>query len=48
MLRAFLSVEIEHQVPFFSFSFFFCNRFHTDGLNFPHAQMRNIVMLILY
>jgi len=47
-LRAFLSVEIEHQVPFFSFSFFFCNRFHTDGLNLSHAQMHIIVMLLLY
>jgi len=37
LLRAFLSVGIEHQVPFFYFSFFFCHRFHTDALNLSHA-----------
>jgi len=36
------------EVPFFSFLFFFCNRFHTDGLHLSHAQMHSIVVLLLH
>jgi len=37
-----------NQAPFVSFSFFFCNRFHTDGRHLSHAQMHTIVVLLLY
>jgi len=45
--RAFCQWKNVHQLSTdFSFSFFFCNRFHTDGLHYSHAQMHSIVVLI--
>jgi len=48
LLRAFFSVEIERQVPLFPFSFFFCSRFHTDGLNLSRsdAQYCHVVTVL--
>ena len=48
-VASFLSVENLISIKYrFSFSFFFCNYFHKDGLHLSHAQMHNIVMLLLY
>ena len=49
LLRAFCQWKIEHQLrTVFFFFIFFCNRFYTDGLNLSHAQVHNIVVLLLY
>jgi len=44
----FVSGKLSIKVPFLSFPFFFCNRFHTNGLHLSHAQMHNSVVLLLY
>jgi len=43
----FINDKLYIEVPFFSFSFLFCNRFHTDGLHLSHCQVHNIVLLLL-
>jgi len=47
-IASFLSVDNWTSIMYFlSFSFFFCNHFHKDGLHLSHAQMYNIVVLLL-
>jgi len=48
VVSSFCQWKIEPQLTIFSFSFWFCNRFHADGLNVSHAQMHNIVVLSLH
>ena len=49
LLRAFVSGKWNIKSgPFYSFLFFICNRFYTDGLHLSHVQMHNIVVFLLY